>query len=303
MKFLIVGGARFIGINLASFLASRQHHITISDSLDSFHKKEFIDLMNNHKNIKIRRDITKKSLEKIDGIFLISKDRQENVSQHSIYDNLVKSFKIFNINKNIKKKIIFFSSSEVYGEGFKDERHLKEEDNLEIGCPINLKFGSRCSILMNEFIGMSYDFPIIIVRPFNISGKYQTSDLEVIPRFTQYALKNENIIIRGNEDSIRSFCHVDDAIIAIYRLMLADHINKEIFNIGNPDNVVKVKHLAEIIKTITKSNSEIIYNNESKEEATYRVPSIEKVKNAISWKPIKSLEEIIRDCVHSNSIF
>ena len=122
----------------------------------------------------------------------------------------------------------------------------------------------------------------------------------VVPRFVQFALRNEPITIYGNGEQTRCFGHVLDAVDAVLKITKDDKTIGEVFNVGGSGEV-SIKQLAEKVIAITKSQSVITYTPYSDaypagfEDIQRRVPDISKIKQAIGWAPSKDLETIIKD--------
>jgi UDP-glucose 4-epimerase len=124
----------------------------------------------------------------------------------------------------------------------------------------------------------------------------------VLPRFVQAALKSEPITIYGDGTQSRVFCHVQDAVHAILTIAKTNSTIGEVYNVGGIGETT-IKQLAENIIQRTRSNSIITYTPYDQaytagyEDMQRRVPDISKVKNAIGWEPIKTLDNIIDDVV------
>ena len=206
----------------------------------------------------------------------------------------------FNINNNMfplfekyNSRVIFASTSEVYG----DTNDARETDTLKIGSPDTLRWGYACSKLMSEFILRTYDFPSTIVRFFNVTGAGQLSTHGmVLPTFIERANQNIDIIVHGDGNQTRTFCDVRDAVQMIKTLTTDQHIG-EIYNVGNPNNVLSVRELAELVINLSKSKSKIIYRQYEKcfsrefGEIYTRRPNIDKISK--HCKPEHSIEDII----------
>jgi UDP-glucose 4-epimerase len=144
------------------------------------------------------------------------------------------------------------------------------------------------------------------VRLFNTVGPRQTGRYGmVLPRFVQSALKNEPISIYGDGTQSRVFCHVQDAVKAILILAATDSAIGQVYNVGGTGETT-IKQLAEKIIERTKSTSSITYTPYDQaypagfEDMQRRVPDITKIKNAIGWKPVNTLDVIIDDVANQS---
>ena len=113
-------------------------------------------------------------------------------------------------------------------------------------------------------------------------------DGRAIPNFITQALKNKPITVYGDGKQTRSFCYVSDLIEGIYKLMNSD-INEPV-NLGNPDEKT-ILELANTIKQITKSESEIVFKELPVDDPKVRCPDISKAKKELSWEPKVTLEQ------------
>jgi UDP-glucose 4-epimerase len=162
------------------------------------------------------------------------------------------NLKVFNLVKKYDKKIVFFSTSEVY----KDNVAASENDDLIIGNPEYPRWGYSSGKLTSEFLCKSLCKKSIIIRPFNICGKYDKKG--VLYQFIKNIKNNLNVIIHGDGHQTRSFCDVRDLIEF---LNIINHLDfsGEIYNIGNSNNFISMHNLAKLCISLANSNVEIDY--------------------------------------------
>lgn len=311
MQILITGGAGFIGSSLAKSLAEDGHSIVVVDNYMTGREDnlknidvEFYELDLSEKscipvmdNLIQQADIVYHLAASI-GVKLVQEKPKETFrNSTSINDNLFPLFEKHNV------KVIFSSTSEVYGET-KSKDGSKEDDHLEIH-PVQKPRGSyACSKLFSEFMLRSYNFPSVIVRFFNIVGPQQVEDYgHVLPRFIKCANNNQELPIYGDGSQVRSYCDIRDAV-EMLKLLIHNKHNGEIYNIGNDENVVSLNELAASILTVIGSNSKMIYvpfeealGNQF-EEIFNRYPNTDKIKQYYTCK--YSLENIIRNIYDVN---
>ena len=160
---------------------------------------------------------------------------------------------------------------------------------------------------LDEFLALAYHqergLDCVIVRLFNTVGPRQSGQYGmVIPRFVSAALAGRPIEIHGDGSQTRCFCHVQDTIGALARLMDAKNVDGEIFNVGSTERVT-IDELAQRVLAATRSASEIVYipygevYGQGIEDMLHRQPAIEKVTGAIGWQPTRSLDEILADVI------
>lgn len=202
---------------------------------------------------------------------------------------------VLNLSKNISVKRVFFSSSsEVYGEPVVLPQHEYTTPlNSRIPYAIVKNVGeSYCKSYHQEF-GLNYT----IFRFFNTYGPNQSTDF-VVAKFLASALKNEDITIYGDGSQTRTFTYVDDTVGTCLNCFYKDNIVNDVINIGN-DKLYTVKELAELIISITNSNSKIVYLPPLKEgDMTRRQPDNSKMKEVLG-RDLIPLEEGIERMINS----
>jgi len=203
--------------------------------------------------------------------------------------------------------VLVASTSEVYGD-HRSEVALTETARRIYGATTQKRWAYADSKAMDEFLALAYheecELRAVIVRLFNTVGPRQTGMYGmVIPRFVERALRNEPIEIYGDGEQTRCFCHVHDTIRALRDLMTdLNRTAGQIFNVG-ANNQTSIIALAETIKQMTGSRSEMrhvpfdeVYGT-GIEDMLHRVPCTDKVRATIGWEPEHSLVEILSDVI------
>jgi UDP-glucose 4-epimerase len=157
---------------------------------------------------------------------------------------------------------------------------------------------------VDEFLGLAfhqqYGLDVVIGRFFNTIGPRQTGQYGmVVPRFVQMALKDETLQIYGTGRQTRCFCYVADLVEAVIGLMKCKQAAGHVYNIGTNQEIT-IEELADKIIRITGSKSkkefvpyEVAYGRPI-EDMMRRVPSVERIKKTIGWKPKTSLDETLQ---------
>ena len=153
------------------------------------------------------------------------------------------------------------------------------------------------SKLAGEHLAHSYykefGLPVISLRPFNIYGPGQVGE-GAIHAFVTRALKNEDILIHGDGDQIRSWCYVDDIVDGILLCLEKREAIGEVFNIGNPKGTITILSLAQKIVDICESKSKIVFVPKSYIDVELRIPRIEKAKKILGYEPKIDLDKGIK---------
>ncbi|MDD5455296.1 MAG: GDP-mannose 4,6-dehydratase [Candidatus Ratteibacteria bacterium] len=315
MKCLVTGAAGFIGSHLIErLLCENSNQVWAVDDFSTGNKGNISNLLNNPRFHFQQGSILDKGLmeELIDECEVVY-HLAAAVGVKYIMENLIKSIKIniegtenvLEITSKGKKKVLITSSSEIYG---KSENYpFNEQSDRILGPPTKLRWSYSSSKAIDEFLAIAYykerGLPVVITRLFNVSGPRQVGVYGmVIPRFVKQALRGEPITVHGDGKQLRSFIHVEDAVGGLISLMENKNTNGEIFNLGSPQPVT-ISKLAEIVKRLTQSTSNIVYipylqvYSDGFEDLKYRVPDISKISKTIGFKPKKSLEDIIKDVI------
>jgi UDP-glucose 4-epimerase len=317
VKYLITGGAGFIGSHLAERLISRGDQVVIFDNLSTgsannlsgikdrivFEQGNILD------NVVIDRLVAGSDFV----IHLAAALGVLNIVNNplvSLKTNLQGSEVVLEACDKYSKPVLIASTSEIYGKNNKVP--LNEEDDRIIGHPLKSRWSYSEAKAVDESLAYFYylenSLPIRIVRFFNTVGPRQVGNYGmVVPRFVSAALKNQPLQVYGNGDQIRCFCHVDDAVRALLLVMDSDKAVGNVFNIGN-NQQISILELAKKIIEITGSRSEIVkipYSEaypEGFEDMQRRVPDISKIKNALGWTPQIGLDQIVKDIAafHAN---
>ena len=313
MKYLITGGAGFIGSHLSESLLNDGHEVVIADNFststpDNLHRiagrsglvVHELDVVENPETLEM---LVKESdcvihLAAAVGVELVVKDpvRTITTNVHGTENVLLPAAKY-------GKRVIVASTSEVYGKSSNEK--FSETDDLVIGSPMNSRWSYACSKLLDEFFLMAFQrteaFPGTVVRFFNTVGPRQTGRYGmVVPRFVSAALANEPIYVYGDGEQSRCFCHVSDVVRALKMLLATPGSVGEVFNIGSQE-LVSIKQLAERVIAVTGSSSEIRYLSYDEayakgfEDMRRRFPNTEKINTLTGWKPEFCLDDIIRD--------
>jgi len=201
------------------------------------------------------------------------------------------------------KKIIFSSSSEVYGET--DGVPINEDTPKH---PVSIYAITK--LAGEEYIkayweryGLNYS----VVRFFNVYGPGQVAEF-VVPRFVKRVLNGHSPVVYGDGTQVRTFCFVEDCAEGVVSALLDSKADGQIFNIGNDSEPIAMKLLAERIIRISgkKLEPEFVPMNESdrnsSREIKLRVPCIEKARRILAFEPKTSLDDGIKKLIESEDI-
>ncbi len=310
MRVLITGGAGFVGSHLAEALLDRGDEVFALDNL-STGSIENISHLKGHPKFHYTIDtvtnepVLAELIDRCDvvvhlaaavGVKLIVE-----APVHTIETNVHGTEVVLKHAAKKKKLVLIASTSEVYGKSANVP--FREDADLVLGPSEKHRWAYACSKLIDEFLALAYwkerKLPVIIVRLFNTVGPRQTGQYGmVIPTFVRQALSGQPITVYGDGTQSRSFTYVGDVVRAVVALIDEPRAVGQVFNIGN-GNEISIGALAERIRTLTESRSEIVripYDEAYEagfEDMPRRVPDISKVKALVGYAPTVELDEIL----------
>ena len=311
-RFLITGGAGFIGSHLVDRIVANGDSVIVLDDLST----------GRHDNLRTNADDN--SVEFVLGSVLnetLVDDvvRRVDVVLHlaaAVGVNLIVERPLESLATNIRgselvmekchkygRKVLVTSTSEIYGKNTSDA--LSEEDDRILGSPLKTRWSYSEAKAIEEVLAHAYwkqkGLPTVIVRLFNTVGPRQVGQYGmVIPRLVQQALLNEPLTVFGDGSQTRCFCHVSDVSEAILGLVSTPQAEGQVFNVGGR-NEISIRDLALRVKKIVGSLSEIEFIPYERayeagfEDMQRRRPNITKVNTALGWSPQRSLDDIIED--------
>ena len=298
MKYIVTGGAGFIGSNIVKKLVARGDNVVVIDNLNtgkeenlSSVKDKIIFLKDDILNV----DLLEQHTNEIDGIFhqAALASVQDSFSKPEEYNN-------FNVNgtENILKlakkndfKVVYASSSSVYGNP--EKIPISESDSKN---PINPYAETK---LKKEKLAEKYSqigVKVIGLRYFNVFGKGQSKEYAgVLKLFLERIRDQLPPKINGDGTQFRDFVYVED--VADANIMSMDsEVNHEFFNVGTNTSIT----ILELAKTIIESaglNMEPIFGPALKGDVQKTIANIDLIKEKIGWKPTVFLEEWINEII------
>jgi len=312
MRYLITGGAGFIGSHLTDALLARGDQVMVLDDLST----------GRHDNI--RAHLADPNFEFVMGSILneaLVDDsvRRVDVVLHlaaAVGVELIVGRPLESLATNIRgseivlekchkygRKVLVTSTSEIYGKNESDL--LSEDDDRILGSPLKTRWSYSEAKAIEEVLAYSYwrekGLPVVIVRLFNTVGPRQVGHYGmVVPRFVEQALKGAPITVYGDGTQRRCFCHVTDAVQALLGLVDSREAEGQVFNVGSNEEI-SIAGLATTVTDQLGSDSDVVkvtYDDayeEGFEDMPRRVPNTARINELLGWSPQLPLRNIIAD--------
>jgi UDP-glucose 4-epimerase len=310
LRYLITGGAGFIGSHLSERLLERGDRVVLLDNLST-------GSMENIRHLKASPHL-EYHLDGIENKQLLAELVDDaDVIVHfaaAVGVKLIVESPVRTIETNVngtqlvleaackkKKLVLIASTSEVYGKN--TNVPFREDADLVLGPTTKGRWSYAASKALDEFLALSYwkekHQPVIVARFFNTVGPRQTGRYGmVLPNFVKRAIDNSPIEVYGDGKQSRCFCDVRDTVEGLLRLLPLQKAIGEVVNIGNTEEV-SIGDLAKIVKQRLGSSSTIDYVPYDQayepgfEDMMRRVPNIDKLHSLTNFRPQTSLAEII----------
>lgn len=308
-RVLVTGGAGFLGSHLCERLLSEGSDVLCVDNFYSGTKDNIAHLLDDRHFELMRHDVTFPLYVEVDEIYNLACPASPIHYQwdpvQTTKTSVHGAINVLGLAKRIKAKIFQASTSEVYGD---PEMHPQREEYWGHVNPIGMRScydeGKRCAETLFFDYHRQHRLQIKVARIFNTYGpRMHPNDGRVVSNFIVQALKKEAITIYGNGSQTRSFCYVEDMIEAFVRLMASEDGFTGPVNLGNPDEFT-ILELAEQIKRLTGSPSEIVFKPLPSDDPVQRQPDITLARKALDWAPSVRLEEgLVRTIEYFDRLF
>lgn len=297
MRILVTGGAGFIGSHLCRRLINEGHQVICLDNLFTGTRNNVKDLIDKSNFELIIQDVTQPiQLDNIDQIYNLACPASPIHYQYNpvktVETNVIGAINVLNLAKRTGACVLQASTSEVYGD---PNVHPQKEEYWGNVNPIGIRScydeGKRAAETLFFDYHRQYGVDIKVVRIFNTYGpNMQKNDGRVVSNFIVQAIEGKDITIYGDGLQTRSFCFVSDLVEGIVRLMNSDKAITGPINIGNPSEFT-VKQLAEMIISMTKSESTIVYKPLPQDDPKKRKPDITLAMRELEWIPMVEIHE------------
>jgi UDP-glucose 4-epimerase len=320
MRYLITGGAGFIGSHLAEALIADGHTVHAIDDLSTGTLENVKHLENNDSYTLtvgdiLDLDLLKKCAADCDQIFHLAAKVGVKIIMEQPVETIITNVKgtenVLEVAEAGNKKVLIASTSEVYGKSMETNSNiqkLNEKDDWTLGTTEKKRWAYACTKAIDEFLAFAYfeerKLPVVIARYFNTVGARQTGRYGmVVPNFVRQALSGESIKVFGDGEQTRCFTHVGDSVRATIALMNTPEAEGQLFNIGSEEEI-SMNALAARVRVISESVSPIehvpydVAYGPGYEDMRRRTPDISKLRKTIGYEPRFTTDDIIHDVIN-----
>lgn len=325
-RYLITGGAGFIGSHLAEALLEQGHFVTVIDDLSTGRFENVQPLVQRRYSVE-GHDAFRFAIDSITNEMVLDRLASEsdtivhlaaavgvqlivNDPVHTIETNIMGTEAVLRAALRYRSKVLLASTSEVYGRGCAVP--FREDDDVLLGPTSRSRWAYAASKMVDEFLALAYHrqkgIPVVVARLFNTVGPRQTGRYGmVVPRLVRQALAGEPLTVFGDGGQSRCFLHVADAVEALIGLLNADGATGRVFNVGSTEEVT-IRELAErILSRVGVAGarsgggiSTIPYDQAygaGFEDMRRRVPDISRITSLSGWQPRRSLDQVLDDVI------
>lgn len=302
--YVIAGGAGFIGSHLTKELLSLQNRVIVIDNLITGSEKNIEEFYANPNFSFINHDLISGMPHvngDVDVVFHLASPASPNIKSPKSYIaypvetlmvNSLGTKHILDFAKAKGARVVYASSSEIYGDPADSPQKEEYWGNVSPNGPRSVyDEGKRFGEAICAAYARTYNVDTRTIRIFNTYGDHiQKDDGRVISNFILQALANDPMTIYGDGNQTRSFCFVDDLVDGLVAVAQKDGLSGQVFNLGNPDEH-KIAEIAEKIRDMTGSKSEIVHEKLPIDDPKQRKPDITRAREAFNYNPKIKLEE------------
>jgi UDP-glucose 4-epimerase len=314
MRYLLTGGAGFIGSHLAERLLASGDEVLALDDL-STGRYENVAHLEGRPGFELRvasvtdRRVVERCVTECGAVFHLA----SAVGVRLVVDEPVKTIEtivngtdvVLRACARYRRPMLLTSSSEVYGKATKVP--FAEDDDCVMGPTTTRRWAYACAKALDEFLALAHwheaRLPVVVARLFNTVGPRQTGRYGmVIPRFVAQGLSGQPIEVYGDGTQTRCFAHVADVADALAKLLPNPAAHGQVFNVGN-DEEITILALAERVRARTGDRSPIRLVPFSAaytagfEDMSRRVPDLAKIGRLLGYRPTRNLDAILSDVI------
>jgi UDP-glucose 4-epimerase len=314
MRYLITGGAGFIGSHLCERILENGDDVLVLDNL-STGRYENVAHLDDGARFRFmlgsvnEPELVTECVRQTDAVMHLA----SAVGVRLVIEQPVKTIEtivqgtdtILRVCARYRRPMLLTSTSEVYGKS--EKVPFAEEDDRVMGPTTQRRWSYACAKALDEFLTLAQwhenRLPVVIARLFNTVGPRQTGRYGmVVPRFVQQALAGKPITVYGDGKQSRCFVHVKDVVEALPKLMALPEARGEIFNVGNTEEITMLD-LARRVNEKVGNKADVVFVPYEEayvqgfDDMRRRLPDLAKVRKAIGYSPKRTLDDILEDVI------
>lgn len=316
MRYLITGGAGFIGSHLADRLLARADEVVALDNLRTGSEANIAHLADEPRFSFVSGSI-------LDHPLMSGLAAQSDIVVHlaaAVGVKLIVNEPLESLITNVRgteialdvaarwgRKILIASTSEIYGKNAAGP--VPEDADRILGPTTRSRWSYSTAKAVDEILARAFwrdrGVETIVVRLFNCVGPRQTGEFGmVLPRFVRQALAGEDVTVYGDGQQRRTFCHVSDTIEALIAVLDHPGAVGDVFNVG-AQNEIDMNGLAELVIAAAGSSSRIVHVPYDQayeigfEDVERRIPDTRKITALTGWRPTLGLDRMVADVIES----
>ncbi len=312
MKVLVTGGAGFVGSHIVDRLLARGDEVIVLDDLSTGRHDNLLTHRNEARlefilGSILNPDLVDDAVRRADFVFHLAAAVGVNLiverPLESLATNIRGSEVVLEKCHKYGRPVLVTSTSEIYGKNTSDT--LKEDDDRILGSALKTRWSYSEAKAIEEILAYSYwkekGLPTRIVRLFNTVGPRQVGTYGmVVPRFVDAAMRGKDLVVHGDGEQTRCFCHVYDVVDALLLSVESPDTVGTVVNVGSQDEI-SITGLARRVIEELGSRSAIVYQpydvayEEGFEDMQRRVPDVTRINKFTGWAPQRNLNTIIKD--------
>jgi UDP-glucose 4-epimerase len=300
-RFLITGGAGFIGTTLARELVDANFVV----ALDNMHRDALTGTeLAEHPNFEFHQadvldgeamtELASGATHVVHCAAIAGVDTVLESPVRTMRVNVIGTYNVLEAavaTLPTVERLVDFSTSEVFG----THAFRVQEGNVStIGSVGEARWTYAVSKLAGEHMAHAYHdelgLPTVTVHPFNVFGPRQIGG-GAIRAFIEAALAGRDLTIHGDGSQIRAWCYVTDMVRGVLACLERPEAIGQTFNIGNPRSAVTIYDLAQRIKRLTGCSGEIVFQPLHYADVELRIPNVEKAREQLAWEPQVELDD------------
>jgi UDP-glucose 4-epimerase len=314
LRYLITGGAGFIGSHVVDAVIARGDEVLVLDDLSTGRLSNIQHVLNSPQvefveGTMLDADLVDDCMRTVDACFHLASAVGVQLIIQRPLDSLLTNVRgndiVLSAAARHRKRTLFTSTSEVYGK--QSNVQLAEDSDRLLGSPFKSRWAYATAKAFGEALAHSLyrerRLPVVCTRLFNTVGPRQTGAYGmVLPRFVRQAITGDDLTVYGNGTQSRCFVHVLDTVQALTMLIDSELALGDVYNVGGEVETPIVELARRVIeRTGTASKIQLVPYEEAYEqgfeELGRRHPDTGKLRQLTGWQPVRTIDDAIDDVI------